>query len=40
MILKDGQLLFHGSYVEVPFIDLNKCKQGLDFGRGFYVTPY
>lgn len=39
MILKDGQFLFHGSYVEVSSIDLHKCKRGLDFGRGFYVTP-
>lgn len=38
MILKDGQLLYHGSYVEISSIDLNKCKKGLDFGRGFYVT--
>lgn len=31
-------LLYHGSYMEVTDIDLSKCKSGLDFGRGFYVT--
>lgn len=36
--LADGILLYHGSYMEVPNIDLSKCKSGLDFGHGFYVT--
>lgn len=36
--LIDGILLYHGSYMEVTSIDLSKCKNGLDFGRGFYVT--
>jgi hypothetical protein len=36
--LTDGILLYHGSYMEVPNIDLTKCKKGLDFGNGFYVT--
>lgn len=36
--LTDGTLLYHGSYIEVSHIDLSKCKQGKDFGRGFYVT--
>lgn len=31
-------LLYHGSYIEVPEVDLSKCNMGLDFGRGFYVT--
>lgn len=31
-------LLYHGSYTEVPHIDLNRCRNGLDFGKGFYVT--
>ena len=37
-MLKDGMLLFHGSYCPVESIDLNKCVPGRDFGRGFYVT--
>ena len=36
--LSEGILLYHGSYIAVPEIDLNKCNTGLDFGRGFYVT--
>lgn len=36
--LTDGILLYHGSYTTVSSIDLAKCKNGLDFGRGFYVT--
>ena len=28
--------LYHGSYVAVPEIDLEKCNPGLDFGLGFY----
>jgi hypothetical protein len=36
--LTDGMLLYHGSFTEVSVIDLLKCKQGKDFGRGFYVT--
>lgn len=31
-------LLYHGSYMEVPDIDLSKCSNGLDFGKGFYLT--
>lgn len=38
MKLKDGMLLYHGSYVPVEKIDLNKCVQGKDFGKGFYLT--
>ena len=38
MILNDGMLLFHGSYVSVEEIDLEKCTKGKDFGRGFYLT--
>lgn len=34
MKLKDGMLLYHGSYVPVKNIDLNMCAQGKDFGRG------
>lgn len=36
--LKEGNLLYHGSYVSVPHIDLSFCAEGLDFGRGFYLT--
>ena len=38
MKLKDGMLLYHGSYTSVENIDLNKCDAGKDFGKGFYVT--
>ena len=31
--LTDGILLYHGSYIEIPKIDLNKCTKGLDFGK-------
>lgn len=34
---KNG-LLYHGSYVEIKDIDLGKCQNGLDFGKGFYLT--
>lgn len=36
--LKDGMLLYHGSFAEVSKIDLGKCRPGKDFGAGFYVT--
>jgi hypothetical protein len=36
--LNDGILLYHGSYMEVATINLSKCKKGLDFGHGFYMT--
>lgn len=36
--LQDGMLLYHGSYVGIPEIDLHYCFGGLDFGRGFYLT--
>lgn len=36
--LQDEMLLYHGSYVDIPKIDLNCCFGGLDFGRGFYLT--
>ncbi|KIR03369.1 hypothetical protein P261_02184 [Lachnospiraceae bacterium TWA4] len=36
--LKNGLLLYHGSYCEVDTPDLNKCAKRKDFGRGFYLT--
>lgn len=30
--------LFHGSYISVEKPDLAKCRDGKDFGRGFYLT--
>ena len=30
--LQDGILLYHGSYIGIPEIDLNRCFGGLDFG--------
>ena len=36
--LKDGMLLFHGSYTIVKNIDLGKCGNAKDFGKGFYLT--
>lgn len=38
MNLKDGMLLYHGSYTTVKAIDLNMCAAGKDFGKGFYLT--
>ena len=31
-------ILFHGSCKKFNKIDLNECKQGSDFGQGFYLT--
>ncbi len=36
--LLNGMLLYHGSYTAISDIDLSKCKKGLDFGQGFYLT--
>ncbi|MBQ9064566.1 MAG: DUF3990 domain-containing protein [Blautia sp.] len=33
----DG-ILFHGGYTAIKSIDLSKCRDGLDFGKGFYLT--
>ncbi len=38
MFLKNDLLLYHGSYVEVPIPDINRCRDGKDFGKGFYLT--
>ena len=36
--LIDGMFLYHGSYTAIKDIELSKCKKGLDFGQGFYLT--
>ena len=36
--LKDGFVLYHGSYCEVKEPDLAKCAKRKDFGQGFYLT--
>lgn len=33
-------ILFHGSYAIVENPDLSHSRLNVDFGRGFYVTPY
>ncbi len=38
MILKDGIRLYHGSSEKIVKPELEKCKDGKDFGRGFYLT--
>lgn len=30
--------LYHASYTIVRDIDLSKCEQDKDFGKGFYLT--
>ena len=36
--LKDGFILYHGSYCEVKEPDLAQCAKRKDFGQGFYLT--
>lgn len=36
--LKNGLILYHGSYCEVRQPDLYKCAKRKDFGQGFYLT--
>ena len=36
--LKDGFVLYHGSYCEVKEPDLAKCAKRKDFGQGFCLT--
>lgn len=38
MSLSDGMILYHGSYTRVESVDLGKCFEGKDFGKGFYLT--
>ena len=37
-ILKDGDILYHGSLCSVQTPDLRKCARYKDFGQGFYLT--
>ncbi|GHV26076.1 hypothetical protein FACS1894176_06070 [Bacteroidia bacterium] len=32
--------VYHGSDTPIEEIDLEKCKYGKDFGRGFYITKF
>ena len=36
--LKNGMVLYHGSYCVVKKPDLEKCAPYKDFGQGFYLT--
>lgn len=36
--LPENGILFHGSYTAISNIDLSRCRSGLDFGKGFYLT--
>lgn len=36
--LRNGLILYHGSYCEVKEPDLVKCQAKKDFGKGFYLT--
>ncbi len=38
MILTNGLIVYHGSYIKVDSPQLEMCKAGKDFGLGFYVT--
>jgi hypothetical protein len=30
--------VYHGSYTKIDKIDVSKCENRRDFGKGFYVT--
>ena len=38
ILLEEGMLLYHGSYMAVQEPDLDKCARFKDFGQGFYLT--
>lgn len=39
--LKDGFMLYHGSYCEVRKPNLNKCAKRKDFGQGYgYISVF
>lgn len=31
-------IVYHGSYMEVSHPELKECREGKDFGKGFYIT--
>ena len=31
--------LYHGSNVEIVYVDLSRGRRGKDFGKGFYANP-
>lgn len=31
-------ILYHGSYIDITIPDIGKCREGKDFGKGFYLT--
>lgn len=33
-------ILYHGSYIAIPHPDLMHSRNDVDFGKGFYTTPY
>ena len=33
-------ILYHGSYIPINEIDLEKCRPYKDFGKGFYLTVF
>ncbi len=37
-MIHDGDLVYHGSYMPVEKPLVERCRNGKDFGRGFYVT--
>lgn len=37
-MIHDGLILYHGSYHEILVPDLKYCRDGKDFGKGFYLT--
>lgn len=37
-MLKDELILYHGSFCPVTSVDLEKCSNYKDFGKGFYLT--
>lgn len=38
MIIDENTNLYHGSYMIVENPSISKCRDGKDFGRGFYLT--
>ena len=39
MKLKNGMMLYHGSYTPVQNIDLTKCAAGKTLARDFMLQP-